>query len=117
MTFTVRGSLKGVPRGEPGGSAWAPAGIKGTLPEALERGELQSVVWSEAETDRTEASEEDRQGPDPIRLYLREIRRVPLLTREQEVELGRRIEEGEARLSRALFSLPFVTRDILALVE
>ena len=117
MTFTGRESVQRVPRGEPAGSAWAPAGIKGHLPEALEREELQSVVWSEAETDRTEASEADRQSPDPMRLYLREIGRVPLLTREQEVELGRRIEEGEARLSRALFSLPFVTRDMLALVE
>ncbi len=52
-----------------------------------------------------------------VRLYLREIGRARLLTARQEVELGRRIEEGEARLSRALFSLPFVARDLLALVE
>ena len=116
MRFTGLESLEEAPGAALAGSAWATAGIKEKLRETLDQ-EEQSAAWSGLETDRPEASGEDRQGPDLVWLYLREIGRVPLLTAAQEVELGRRIEEGEARLSRALFSLPFVARDVLALVE
>ena len=34
-------------------------------------------------------------GEDPVRLYLKEIGKVPLLTARQEVEIGRRIEAGQ----------------------
>ncbi len=56
-------------------------------------------------------------GPSPgdlLRRYLREIGRVPLLTAEQEVALGQRIERGQERMRRAILALPMV-RD--ALVE
>jgi RNA polymerase primary sigma factor len=40
---------------------------------------------------------------DPVRMYLREMGRVPLLTREGEVEIARRIEAGERQVVAALF--------------
>ena len=40
---------------------------------------------------------------DPVRMYLREMGKVPLLTREGEVEIARRIEMGERQTVRALF--------------
>jgi RNA polymerase primary sigma factor len=40
---------------------------------------------------------------DPVRMYLREMGRVPLLTREGEVEIARRIEAGERQVIAALF--------------
>ena len=40
---------------------------------------------------------------DPVRMYLREMGRVPLLTREGEVEIARRIEAGERQVVSALF--------------
>ena len=40
---------------------------------------------------------------DPVRMYLREMGKVPLLTREGEVEIARRIESGERRVVAALF--------------
>ena len=40
---------------------------------------------------------------DPVRMYLREMGKVPLLTREGEVEIARRIELGERQIVRALF--------------
>ncbi len=38
---------------------------------------------------------------DPVRMYLKQMGQVPLLTREQEVEISKRIEEAEERWSRA----------------
>jgi RNA polymerase primary sigma factor len=51
--------------------------------------------------------------PDPVRVYLHEIGRVRLLTARQEVEIGQRIEAGQAALKRALAGLPVVVRAVL----
>ena len=50
---------------------------------------------------------------DPIRAYFREMVAVPLLTREDEVRLARRIERGEARAHRALISSPLIRSTLL----
>src|SRR6202163_3785154 len=52
---------------------------------------------------------------DPVRMYLREMGTVPLLTREGEIELAKRIERGQAAVRRALSRSPLVIREILAL--
>jgi len=51
---------------------------------------------------------------DLLRRYLREIGRVSLLTAEQEVALGQRIERGQERMRRAILAVPMVRE---ALVE
>jgi RNA polymerase primary sigma factor len=51
---------------------------------------------------------------DPVRMYLREMGTVPLLTREGEVEIAKRIERGQLNVLKALSRSPVV---ILALVE
>ena len=48
-------------------------------------------------------------GEDPVRLYLKEIGKVRLLTAEQEVAIGRRIEAGQIQLRRALAGIPVAT--------
>src|SRR5437867_6622120 len=52
---------------------------------------------------------------DPVRMYLREMGRVPLLTREGEVEIARRIEAGERQVVAALFRAEPSRREIRAL--
>ncbi|MBM4439162.1 MAG: sigma-70 family RNA polymerase sigma factor [Candidatus Rokubacteria bacterium] len=52
-------------------------------------------------------------GEDPVRLYLKEIGKVPLLTARQEVEIGRRIEVGQIALRRALAGIPSAVRTLL----
>ena len=52
-------------------------------------------------------------GEDPVRLYLKEIGKVPLLTARQEVEIGRRIEVGQIALRRALAGIPLAMRTLL----
>jgi RNA polymerase primary sigma factor len=54
---------------------------------------------------------------DPVRMYLREMGTVPLLTREGEIELAKRIERGQAAVRKALSRSALVIRDILALSE
>src|SRR5215469_2673656 len=54
---------------------------------------------------------------DPVRMYLREMGTVPLLTREGEIELAKRIERGQAAVRKALSRSPLVIRDILVMVE
>ena len=49
---------------------------------------------------------------DPVRMYLREMGTVPLLTREGEVEIAKRIERGQLRVLKALSRSPIVIRDI-----
>jgi RNA polymerase primary sigma factor len=54
---------------------------------------------------------------DPVRMYLREMGTVPLLTREGEIELAKRIERGQYAVRKALSRSPLVIREILSLAE
>ena len=54
---------------------------------------------------------------DPARIYLREMGTVPLLTREGEVDIAKRIERGQLRVLKALSRSPIVIRQILAMGE
>src|SRR5206468_7242903 len=52
-------------------------------------------------------------GEDPFRCYSREIGKVPLLTAEQEVKIGRRIEIGQIALRQALAGIPMAVSALL----
>jgi RNA polymerase primary sigma factor len=52
---------------------------------------------------------------DPVRMYLREMGTVPLLTREGEIELAKRIERGQRSVSKAASRSPLIVREILQL--
>ena len=54
---------------------------------------------------------------DPVRMYLREMGTVPLLTREGEVEIAKRIERGQLRVLKALSRSPIVISELLAMGE
>src|SRR5271157_3281475 len=54
---------------------------------------------------------------DPVRMYLREMGTVPLLTREGEVEIARRIERGQNAVLRSLTRAPLVIQEILAVAD
>jgi len=51
---------------------------------------------------------------DPVRLYLREMGSVPLLTREGEVEIARRFERGHMRVLIAISRSPVVIQEVIA---
>ncbi len=54
---------------------------------------------------------------DPVRMYLREMGTVPLLTREGEVEIAKRIERGQMRVLKAISRSPIVIREVIALSD
>mgnify|MGYP000437795118 CR=1 FL=1 len=54
---------------------------------------------------------------DPVRMYLRKMGSVSLLTREGEVEIAKRIESGELRVNAAILDSPIAVREIIDLGE
>ena len=54
---------------------------------------------------------------DPVRVYLREMGSVPLLTRQGEVDLARRMERGKTQMFRAISRSPIVLAEIMALYD
>jgi RNA polymerase primary sigma factor len=69
---------------------------------------------------REEDQEEDLDGyfsrsNDPVRMYLRKMGSVSLLTREGEVEIAKRIEDGELAVLGAILNSPIAVREIIDL--
>jgi RNA polymerase primary sigma factor len=54
---------------------------------------------------------------DPVRMYLKQMGQVPLLTREQEVAICKRIEEAENEVKRIIYSFGFAGKEHIALAE
>ena len=82
--------------------------------EAEERGAEESR-GEEVELDLTPGALEKTN--DPVRMYLREMGTVPLLTREGEVAIAKRIERGQLRVVKALARSPLVIKEVLAIGE
>jgi RNA polymerase primary sigma factor len=78
-----------------------------------EQGEDAEAKKEEAKAE--EDADRDSTTVDPVRLYLRRIGSVSLLTRGGEVEIAKRIEEGERRVLEVVLSSPVAIEDILAL--
>jgi RNA polymerase primary sigma factor len=83
--------------------------------EPIEEGEAERPALGEddeSDLDLTPGALEKTN--DPVRMYLREMGTVPLLTREGEVEIAKRIERGQLRVLKALSRSPIVIKDLLA---
>ncbi len=82
-------------------------------PQEEEKGEEVEAKKDEAQ----EAEDADRYATtvDPVRLYLRRMGSVPLLTRGGEVEIAKRIEEGERRVLQVVLSSSVAIEEILEL--
>jgi len=84
--------------------------------------EIEIVDHAEAETSK-EADEEESDTrqldalDDPVRMYLKQMGAVPLLTREQEVAISKRIEQGENELRAVVYGFGFAGKEHLALAE
>src|SRR5260370_37901157 len=54
---------------------------------------------------------------DPVRMYLKQMGKVPLLTREQEVEICKQIEDAETEGRDFVYSFGFAAKEHLAIAE
>jgi RNA polymerase primary sigma factor len=86
---------------------------------------LEVEIVDQAEVDRVkqpEPEEEDEKSrldilDDPVRMYLKQMGQVPLLTREQEVSISKRIEEAENEVKCIIYGLGFAGKEHIALAE
>ncbi len=89
---------------------------------------LEVEIVDQAEVDRVkqpEASEEEEEKEkgrldildDPVRMYMRQMGKVPLLTREQEVVICKRMEASENDQKRLIYSFGFAAKEHIALAE
>jgi len=63
------------------------------------------------------ASEYLGRTDDPVRMYLREMGMVPLLTREDEVHIAKRIESGRLKMLKAITQTPIASRELISFKE
>ena len=91
--------------------------------DIIEASEVDRYRDGKKDVDEEEEEEEGRAAPkvdildDPVRMYLKQMGQVPLLTRDQEVQISKRIEEAEAMVQKHLSRFGFVARGHLDLAQ
>jgi RNA polymerase primary sigma factor len=97
--------------------------------DAAEGDRYQKMADGEETAETTEEAEESEENEkeidltpgvlsrtdDPVRLYLKEMGSVALLSREGEIEIAKRIEEGKKDIATAVFGMPMTIQHVLSL--
>jgi RNA polymerase primary sigma factor len=108
--------------------------INDILPEGLTPEDLDELytklrnldveIVDHAEVERAKPAEPEEEEDtrlevldDPVRMYMNQMGKVPLLTREQEVEICKRIEEAESEMKRLVYGLGFTAKEHIAIAE
>ncbi len=86
---------------------------------------LEIELIDQAEVDRVKPASGDEDDEkirldaldDPVRMYLKQMGQVPLLTRDQEIEISKRIEDAENEVKLIIFSLGFAAKEHIALAD
>ena len=108
--------------------------ISDALPDHVTEPELDEVfgklrsleidIVDQAEVDRIKTAESEEEDAsrldaldDPVRMYLKQMGQVALLTRAQEVEISKRIEAAENEVRKIIYSLGFAGKEHIALAE
>jgi RNA polymerase primary sigma factor len=71
-----------------------------------------AVIAKKAELRRDATHNRLERADDPVRMYLREMGRVPLLTKDQEVAIAKRIESAEKELIEVLLCTPYTLKEV-----
>ncbi len=90
--------------------------VEGTQKVKLPKHKIQKT----SEEDEEESEEPINQTAfekfnDPVRMYLREMGSVSLLNREEEVEIAKRIEDGEKEIAQVILRSPIIVREVISL--
>jgi RNA polymerase primary sigma factor len=108
--------------------------INDVLPDGLSPDDLDEIytklrnldieIVDHAEVERAKPAENEEEDDarlevldDPVRMYMNQMGKVPLLTREQEVEICKRIEEAESEMKRLVYGLGFAAKEHIAIAE
>jgi RNA polymerase primary sigma factor len=108
--------------------------INDVLPDGLTPDDLDELytklrnldveIVDHAEVERAKPAEPEEEEDsrlevldDPVRMYMNQMGKVPLLTREQEVEICKRIEEAESDIKRLVYGLGFTAKEHIAIAE
>ena len=108
--------------------------INDVLPEGLSPADLDELytklrgldveIVDHAEVERAKPAEAEEEQEhrlealdDPVRMYMNQMGKVPLLTREQEVEICKRIEVAETEMKRLVYGLGFTAKEHIAIAE
>ena len=89
------------------------------------------IVMDQAEAERADRAKQPEQSQpeeadedarleildDPVRMYMNQMGKVPLLTREQEVEICKKIEEAEVAMKAIIYGLGFTAKEHIAIAE
>lgn len=86
--------------------------------EAEARKDAQRKMLANNESDNFDILKEHEllewsRSDSPVRMYLREMGQIPLLTKEEEIEISKKIEGGESIIIDAICSVPYLIRFIL----
>ena len=108
--------------------------INDVLPEGMSPEDLDELytklrgldveIVDHAEVERAKPAEPEEEEDarlevldDPVRMYMNQMGKVPLLTREQEVEICKRIEEAESEMKHLVYGLGFTAKEHIAIAE
>lgn len=89
--------------------------------ESVEKARMKMEARKKREQKEAKKSEEiiatSIRYDDPVRMYLREMGKVPLLDREGEISIAKRIETGHLQISQAVFGLNATTKELRRYLE
>jgi RNA polymerase primary sigma factor len=83
--------------------------------DVIDPAELEQGKQADAEDDEETVRYDNLD--DPVRMYLKQMGKVPLLTREQEVEICKQIEDAESEARQFVYSFGFAAKEHLAIAE
>lgn len=87
--------------------------------QILNQSEVEKQKEKKKEAKEMEALPKRMEGTpdDPVRMYLKEMGSVPLLTREQEVEISKRIEKAQVQIERIIMRFRYSTKEAISIAH
>ncbi|MBT7461246.1 MAG: RNA polymerase subunit sigma, partial [Waddliaceae bacterium] len=87
--------------------------------QILNQSEVDRQLERKKEVKELEGLPKRVEGPsdDPVRMYLKEMGAVPLLTREEEVEISKRIEKAQMQIERIIMRFRYCTREAISIAH